>query len=151
MTTNQIKNLVNFSFNFHSDSDIDIKHLSPSYVIEKWDFYINVDIKNADIYLIDDKIVFDLKQWVNTWGINESGRRNKAMSIYQFILSINQKSITDKDFNISFLLSEIKKIIYVNKIETELYNNLHPIINKNINVWLERKVNKRHLKLSKLL
>lgn len=149
MTTNQIKNLVNFSFNFHSDSDIDILHISPKYVMEKWNAYIGVNVKE-DIYvyyLNDDTLIYKLRLWANTW----SNEDESVLKIYSYILAINQKSISNESFNISFLIAEIKKIIDVNKIQSELYNNLHPLINRNIDMWMERKANARYIKLSELL
>lgn len=141
MTHKQLFSLSRFFFNFHKSSDINLHGLSPGYIIEKWNKYIGADVVKFKYDLNDPY----LAPWKKTWNVSDE----KVLTIYQFILHMNKKDIHQVRLN--DLISLIKPLIDVNKINDSSYNGLHPLLKENLDKWLELKENQRLLKLSLIL
>jgi len=110
MTKNQIDNLINFCFHFHSSMGFRMKSypvdVDWDYVVEKWSKYI---------------------------GIEPTPR------IFTLILTIETKSfISGRMWLPSELIYEFENFIGdPEKINKKLYNGLHPNIKDQIDFWLE--------------
>jgi hypothetical protein len=140
MTTIQTNNIINLYFNISTECGIDILHLSPSYLREKWILHIGTDIENNNI----TKSV-KLDTWTKIWGVTDKN----TTSIYYIILELN--SVPLREANITSVVNKIIPYIDENKINKEEYNGLHPSINSCKDQWMMKKENKRYLNIQMLL
>jgi hypothetical protein len=145
MKNNQLINIIQFCFNFHIGMDTDWRKQSPDYIMEKWNSYIGKIPENKNI-IFDDSI----NEWIKDWKINKK-TWNEMKEIVKFLSLLNNKPILEWSF--SEILDLFKQItgLSFEDINSNYQNGLHPIIYKQMVIWLNYKVNKRHYKLIQIL
>lgn len=91
MKLNQIVNLIEFTLLFNKSCDNSVFTSNYDYIIEKFNTFINVDIKNTH-YLKSKKLDDLLIEYTNIWGkLNsyDSDEENKIINIILYLLEIN--------------------------------------------------------------
>ena len=107
MTKNQIDNLINFCFHFHSSMGFRMKNdIDWEYVVEKWNKYIGTE---ATLRILNLILTLETKSFISgkMWLPSEL--------IYEFTNFIGDPE----------------------KINKKRYNGLHPNIKDQIDIWLE--------------
>lgn len=145
MKNNQLINIIQFCFNFHIGMDTDWRKQSPDYIMEKWNSYIGKIPQNKDIRF-DNSI----NQWVENWRITQKNW-NEMKEIVKFLSLLNNKPILE--WSLSEILDLFKQTtgLSFEDINSNYHNGLHPIIYKQMVIWLNFEVNKRHYKLVQIL
>lgn len=141
MNKNQINNLVKFCF-LVSDGTSSLLSHDSSYIIEKWDRYIDCKIRNNSE--IDDmpKILSD---WIDIWGKDNF---EKIKDVLYFIYFLEDIRFIWSITNIIELFNQFFNSEEINDSKT---NGLHPILSDYINNWLNKKEVNRDYKLNQIL
>lgn len=152
MTPIQIKNLIEFSFLFHPQLDCNWTKQSPSYIKEKWNNYIGIDVDH-----VDDIGFLTLKtqSWLKTWRVSDKDWR-ELKRVIRYIDSLSYKPLLKVPNHDIWTLSELVdnfeiQIGPVNSISNVRYSNLHAILKNEINKWITVTENNRDYKLYTLL
>lgn len=154
MTKSQLDNLIQFCFLFHPQCDCDWKSQSPSYILEKWDKYIGIDVSHTEY----DKSYFthNSTNWIKLWNVsNEDWIKLKR--VIRFIVSLSEKPILSAGKYLSvWTLSELvdnfeNQIAPVSQIAANQYNHTHELINQEITKWLETTENSREYRLNLII
>lgn len=151
MTKAQLNNLISFCFTFHSclgfervsRTNRDLQSASPHYIIEKWDRYIGLNVKNIKGDFDIDKDI-DYKNFIDDYFAKWSivCMPNNIKPILRFIEAINLKPFKsdlmyDDIWSPSELLIEFEKYIGdPNKITRQSYINLSNKTKCDIYKWL---------------
>jgi hypothetical protein len=154
MTKSQLDNLIQFCFLFHPQCDCDWKSQSPSYLLEKWNKYIGIDVSHTEY----DKSYFthNSTNWIKLWNVsNEDWIKLKR--VIRFIVSLGEKPILPAGKYLSvWTLSELvdnfeNQIAPVSQITANQYNHTHELINQEITKWLETTENSREYRLNLII
>lgn len=92
MELKQIVNLIEFTLLFHNSCDNSVISSNYDYIIEKFNRFINVDIKNVQHLKskkLDELLNFYINQWGNLKSYN-SEEENKIINIILYLLEINE-------------------------------------------------------------
>jgi hypothetical protein len=158
MYSNQIRNIIGFTFNFHQQCDMNWEMESLDYILEKWEKYIGTDTKSNlfDLESLPLRDKIKTQKWIYTWKISDK-EFSKVKEIIYLINRINYKALiysanTDiRYWNLQDLIDEFSKAIDIEKVNKDLYNNNHEIIKNEIFKWLGKLENKRSYNLNLLV
>jgi hypothetical protein len=154
MTKLQLDNLIQFCFLFHPQCDCDWKSQSPSYLLEKWNKYIGIDVSHTDFdrsYLTNNTTT-----WIKFWKVSDEDWV-KLKRVIRFIISLGEKPIISTGkYKTVWTLSELvdnfeNQISPTNQIKTDSYNHAHELIRQEIKRWLETTENSREYSLNLIL
>jgi hypothetical protein len=152
MTTSQINNLIEFSFLFHPQLDCNWTKQSPSYIKEKWNNYIGIDISHVDDVGF---LTYKTSIWLKAWRVSDDDW-NYLKRVIRYIESLSNKPILKVPNHDVWSLSELVdnfeiQIGPVSAISNIGYSNLHTILKTEVNKWLSITENNRDYKLYTLL
>jgi hypothetical protein len=158
MDSNQIRNIIGFTFNFHQQCDVTWENESLDYILEKWEKYIGTETKSNlfDLESLPLRDKVKTQKWIDTWKISDN-EFSKVKEIIYLINRINYKALiysvnTDiRYWNLQNLIDEFSKVIDIEMVNKDLYNNNHEIIKIEISKWLNKLENKRSYSLNLLV
>jgi hypothetical protein len=98
MELKQIENLIEFTLLFNKSCDNSVFASNYDYIIEKFNKFINVDVKDT-IQPTSTKVEMLLINYTSRWGVYESdndAEKNKVVNILSYLLEINENNRTNK-------------------------------------------------------
>jgi hypothetical protein len=142
MTSTQLDNLVNFTFNFNKSMGNHVLSFDYDYIIEKWTKYINVfEFKEIEVNLELENFY---QIWSSKWNYNDSPK--KILPILKVLISINSKPLQGINLlTIDNIVDSFNEIININNVSKVSYNSNHHLIKDRIVDFKER--NKREINL----
>jgi hypothetical protein len=144
MSSNQLSNIINFTFNFHKSMGNDLMDMDKDYIIEKWNKYIGLYYAFKDVE-IDIRTNNIIQIWANKWRCSTS-ELSIIKPIIHLIVRLNQKPLWGiSQINIEELVQIFSEVMYVETITNVKYDSNHHLVKEEVSKFLDR--NKRQLNL----
>ena len=144
MNSNQLHNIINFTFNFHKSMGNDLMDMDKSYIIDKWNKYIGV-YHGFKIVETDIKTNNIIQIWANKWNCSTS-ELSIIKPIIGLIVKLNQKPLWGMSImDIEYIIQIFKEIMDIKLITNIKYDSNHYLVKEEVSKFLSR--NKRQLNL----